>query len=89
MQISAASVDEAISTSTLRVKAIVVVHLFGFAADMNALAAVAADHDVPIIEDAAQAFRRAHQARSGGNFWRRWHCFKFFPQQGARADVYG
>ncbi len=40
---------------TPRTKAIIVVHLFGRAAPMDELMAVAREHDVKVIEDAAQA----------------------------------
>lgn len=41
---------------TPRTKAILPVHIFGHPADMAPLRAVAAAHDLPVIEDAAQAF---------------------------------
>ena len=40
---------------TPRTRAIVVVHLFGYPADMDALMEIAAEHDLVVIEDAAQA----------------------------------
>lgn len=40
---------------TRRTKAIMVVHLFGYPADMDALMAIAKKHDLKVIEDAAQA----------------------------------
>lgn len=80
VQISAAAIDEAISSSALPVKAIVVVHLFGFACDMNAVNAVAEDHDVPVIEDAAQAFGTHVQNKSAGSFGVA-GCFSFFPSK--------
>jgi UDP-2-acetamido-2-deoxy-ribo-hexuluronate aminotransferase len=50
--IDAAQVEEAI---TKRTKAIVPVHLFGQMADMTALSGISKKHNVPIIEDNAQA----------------------------------
>ena len=41
---------------TPRTKAIIPVHLYGQMVDMKALAAIAAKHAIPIIEDAAHAF---------------------------------
>lgn len=40
---------------TPRTKAIIVVHLFGGAADMDAILEIAAKHNIRVIEDAAQA----------------------------------
>lgn len=40
---------------TPRTKAILVVHLFGYPADMDAIMKIAAKHDLKVIEDAAQA----------------------------------
>lgn len=50
--IDPAAVERAI---TPRTKAIVVVHLFGYPADMDAIMAIARRHGVKVIEDAAQA----------------------------------
>ena len=43
------------SRITPRTKAIIVVHLFGYPADMDAIMAIAARHGLKVIEDAAQA----------------------------------
>ena len=40
---------------TSRTKAIMVVHLFGYPADMNSIIAIAKEHRLKVIEDAAQA----------------------------------
>ena len=47
---------------TARTRAIIAVHLYGRAADMTALTAVARHHGLRVLEDAAQA----HGARHGG-----------------------
>lgn len=40
---------------TPRTKAIIVVHLFGYSADMDAIMQIASKHNIKVIEDAAQA----------------------------------
>ena len=59
-----------------RTKAIVPVHLFGLAADMDALREIAGA--IPIIEDAAQAFGAARRDRKVGALGAL-GCFSFFP----------
>lgn len=51
-----------------RTKAIVVTHLFGHPCDMTAIMALARAHDVPVIEDCAQAFLATHAGRTVGTF---------------------
>lgn len=73
---------------TPRTKAIMPVHLFGQAADMDALQALARQHNLSIIEDAAQAFGasyRQHKLGTLGHFG----CFSFFPTKnlGALGDA--
>jgi dTDP-4-amino-4,6-dideoxygalactose transaminase len=80
VHISASAIDEAIATSALPVKAVVAVHLFGFAADMNAISAVAEDHDAIVIEDAAQAFGTRVREKSAGAMSLA-GCFSFFPSK--------
>lgn len=43
------------SLITVKTKAILVVHLHGLPADMSAISAIAQEHGIPLIEDAAQA----------------------------------
>lgn len=80
------AVEEAI---TARTKAIVPVHLFGQAADMETLMAVASRHHVPVIEDAAQAIgtQTVDGVRVGGIGLM--GCFSFYPTKnlGAFGDA--
>ena len=61
--ISPAAIERAI---TPRTKAIIVVHLFGQAADMDPILAIARKHRLKVIEDAAQAPGVAYKGRPVG-----------------------
>jgi dTDP-4-amino-4,6-dideoxygalactose transaminase len=63
--VTADSIAERISTRT---KAIVVTHLFGNPCDLTAILEVADAHDLPVIEDTAQAFGATHAGRPVGTF---------------------
>lgn len=47
-------------------RAIIVVHLFGQCADMDAIAAICGRYEIPIIEDAAHALGGSFQGRAAG-----------------------
>ena len=73
-------------------KAMVPVHLFGQSADMDPIMTMARDHDLVVVEDAAQALGAVYASRSGqvtnvggiGDTG----CFSFFPSKnlGAAGD---
>ncbi len=65
---------------TGRTRAIIPVHLFGLAADMNAILTVARDHKLPVIEDAAQALGARYQSIPVGRIGTL-GCFSFFPSK--------
>jgi len=72
-----------------RVRALMPVHLFGLSADMDPLLAIASRHDLPVIEDAAQAIGAEYPAgrRVGGIG--DIGCLSFFPTKnlGAFGDA--
>ena len=61
--LSAESIRERI---TPRTKAIIIVHIFGQAADMDAIMAIANEHNLVVIEDAAQAPFATYKGRFVG-----------------------
>jgi dTDP-4-amino-4,6-dideoxygalactose transaminase len=65
---------------TLRTKAIMPVHLFGLAAEMDRILEVARRHGLPVIEDAAQAIGAEYKGKKVGNFGVM-SCFSFFPSK--------
>ncbi len=66
------------SAVTDRTRAICVVHLFGQCAEMNALRAVADQHGLKIIEDAAQALGATHRGKQVGTLGDV-ACVSFYP----------
>ncbi|MEM6472195.1 MAG: DegT/DnrJ/EryC1/StrS family aminotransferase [Planctomycetota bacterium] len=70
---------EAIEESiTDRTKAIIPVHLFGQCAAIDRICQIGSEHDVPVIEDAAQAIGAAYHSRPAGS-WGAVGCFSFYP----------
>lgn len=67
----------AISSKT---KAIIPVHLFGMAADMDCIMEVANARRIPVIEDAAQAIGAVYKGRPVGSIGL-CGCFSFFPSK--------
>jgi dTDP-4-amino-4,6-dideoxygalactose transaminase len=73
---------------TPRTRAIVAVHLFGLAADMDPILAVAEKHGIPVIEDNAQSFGATYKGRKTGSLGRL-GCLSFYPSKnlGAYGDA--
>jgi dTDP-4-amino-4,6-dideoxygalactose transaminase len=72
---------------TKRTRAIIPIHLFGLPADMDSIASIARRHNLPIIEDAAQAIGAQYHNRPAGSMGQA-GCFSFFPSKnlGAAGD---
>ena len=70
-----------------RTRAVVPVHLYGQCADLDAVASVAGDHGVMVIEDCAQAHGAEHRGRHAGTVGAM-GCFSFYPTKnlGALGD---
>lgn len=79
--------DQALATLTSRTKAIVVVHLFGQAAEIDRLSTIARTYSVSVVED----MRHATGGRVGGRrlgSYGAFGCFSFYPTRnlGAAGD---
>ena len=80
--------DQIEARITPRTRAIVVVHLFGLAADMDPILAVAEKHGIAVIEDNAQSFGATYRGRKTGSMGRL-GCLSFYPSKnlGAYGDA--
>lgn len=65
---------------TSRTRAIIPVHLFGQAADMDGVLALAREHGLRVIEDAAQSIGARHRGRSCGAMGD-FGTYSFFPSK--------
>ena len=82
------SANEISRRITPRTRAIVVVHLYGLAADMDAIREVAAQHRLPLVEDNAQAIGATYKGRPTGALGDA-GCISFYPTKnlGAYGDA--
>jgi dTDP-4-amino-4,6-dideoxygalactose transaminase len=79
--IDAGALEEKITEKT---KAILVVHLYGQPADMDAVMEIAGRHDLKVIEDCAQAHGATYQGKKTGTFGDA-GCFSFYPTKNLGA----
>jgi dTDP-4-amino-4,6-dideoxygalactose transaminase len=75
--INPARIEAAITPKT---RAIIPVHLFGQMCDMDPIMEIAARHNIPVIEDAAQAISATYRGRKAGSIGDL-GCFSFFPSK--------
>ena len=71
-----------------RTRALIPVHLYGQPAEMDAINEIAAEFELPVIEDAAQAIGAEYGGRRAGSIGRI-GCFSFYPTKnlGAFGDA--
>jgi dTDP-4-amino-4,6-dideoxygalactose transaminase len=69
---------------TPRTKAILPVHLYGQPCDLDALLAIGRKHQLPLVEDAAQAHGAKYRGRTVGTFGAM-SCFSFYPAKNLGA----
>jgi dTDP-4-amino-4,6-dideoxygalactose transaminase len=83
--IDPAQITHAITPKT---RAILPVHLYGQCADMDPILAVAAEHDLYVVEDAAQAHGAFYKGKKAGSMGHL-GCFSFYPAKnlGACGDA--
>ncbi|WP_321779631.1 DegT/DnrJ/EryC1/StrS family aminotransferase [Sulfurimonas sp.] len=81
--IDAAKIEEKITSNT---KAILVVHLYGKACEMDKITKIASQYELEIIEDCAQAHGAEFKGQKVGSFGV--GCFSFYPTKnlGALGD---
>ncbi|HUT29796.1 MAG TPA: DegT/DnrJ/EryC1/StrS family aminotransferase [Sedimentisphaerales bacterium] len=76
------NIDPALIESALteKTKAIIPVHLFGQMADMDPIMEIAKEHDLAVIEDAAQSISSTYKGRKAGSIGTV-GCFSFYPSK--------
>ena len=83
--IDADKIEEKITNKT---KAIMVVHLYGQASNMDKIMKIANKHNLPVIEDCAQSHESCYKGKMTGTFGTI-GCFSFYPTKnmGAFGDA--
>lgn len=62
------ALEKALNKYGDRVKAVIIVHLYGFAADMDKLMPICDKYNVPVIEDAAESLGANYKGKHTGTF---------------------
>lgn len=78
--------DKLEAAITPRTKAIIPVHLYGQPVEMDPILEIARRHNIPVIEDAAQAHGSEYRGRRIGSMGEM-ACFSFYP--GKNLGAYG
>lgn len=73
-------VEKTRASITDKTKAVIPVHLYGHPADMDPILEMAAEHDLKVIEDNAQAFGAEYRDRKTGSMGDL-SCLSFFPSK--------
>lgn len=73
-------VNDARAKITAKTKAIIPVHLFGQSADMDAIMALAKEHNLRVIEDGAQSIGAAYKGKGSGTIGD-FGTYSFFPSK--------
>lgn len=63
-----AALEKAFEKYGNQIKAVLVVHLYGFSADMDSIMAICDKYKVPVIEDAAESLGALYKGRQTGTF---------------------
>jgi len=82
------NVSQIAAKITKKTRAIIPVHLYGQIADMDPVMQLAEQHNLIVIEDAAQAIGAEYKGRRAGSIGH-YGCFSFFPSKnlGAIGDA--
>ena len=78
------AVDKMTDDQRSRLKGIMPVHLYGQCADMDPILKIAKQHDLAVIEDAAQAIGAEYKGKRAGSMGD-FGCFSFFPSKNLGA----
>lgn len=79
--IDASKIEKYLAThDASKVKAVIPVHLYGQAADMDPIMAIAKKYNIKVIEDCAQSFGGDYKGKMTGGFGE-FGCFSFFPSK--------